>query len=241
MVGGLDHAQRRLRRLGHRCGRGRRGAALPRQRPAWRPSSRLPRPAAAASAAAACSRARASAASRSARSCSSRRRRFSARSSSWRRRLRPGRAPLPRGAAARPPRPLGGRRSGRIVHARRDVVALDEGALLAHLDLDRARLAAGIGLLDLAGRLARQRDLLALGTAGAVRGAQEVEQALLVGLGQRVVGRLLRTPADCSCSSSAAAGRFSSAASWATVVTAIVGLPCCTAMWADGCAAVLRR
>ena len=46
---------------------------------------------------------------------------------------------------------------------RRDLVALDEGALLAHLDLDRARLAGGVGLLDLAGRLVRQRDLLALG------------------------------------------------------------------------------
>ena len=33
------------------------------------------------------------------------------------------------------------------------------------------------------------------------------------------------TPADSNCSSSAAAGRFSSVASWATVVTAIVGLP----------------
>ena len=76
--------------------------------------------------------------------------------------------------------------------ARRRVVALDEGALLAHLDLDGARLAARIGLLDLAGRLARQRDLLALAAGGgAVRGAQEVEQALLVGLGQRVVGRRL--------------------------------------------------
>ncbi len=36
-------------------------------------------------------------------------------------------------------------------------------------------------------------------------------------------GDFLATPADCSCSSSAALGRFSSAANWATVVTAI----CC--------------
>jgi hypothetical protein len=67
-------------------------------------------------------------------------------------------------------------------------VALDERALLAHLDLDGAGLAAGIGLLDLAGRLAGQRDLLALAPRGTVRGTQVVEQPLLVGLGQRVIG-----------------------------------------------------
>ncbi len=71
------------------------------------------------------------------------------------------------------------------------VVALDEDPLLAHFHLDGARLAAGVGLLDLGGRLARQRDLLALGAAGAVRGAQEVEQALLVRFGQGVVWRKL--------------------------------------------------
>src|SRR5690606_34340516 len=43
-------------------------------------------------------------------------------------------------------------------------VALDEHALLAHLDLDRARLAGGVGLLDLGRLLARQGDL-ALGSA----------------------------------------------------------------------------
>src|SRR5438067_385522 len=42
------------------------------------------------------------------------------------------------------------------------LVALDEGALLADLDLDRARLAARVGLLDFAGRFAGERDLLAL-------------------------------------------------------------------------------
>ena len=51
----------------------------------------------------------------------------------------------------------------------------------------RAR-AGGVGLLDLAGRLLRQRDLLALGLGRAVAGLQEAEQALLVGLGQRVGG-----------------------------------------------------
>ncbi len=81
-------------------------------------------------------------------------------------------------------------RCGGFLGSRR-VVALDEGALLAHFDLDGARLAARIGLLDLAGRLARQRDLLALRAGGAVRGAQEVEQAFLVRLAERVVRRRL--------------------------------------------------
>ena len=101
------------------------------------------------------------------------------------------------GLAALQFRLLGGFGCGgrsRFVHARRDIVALDEDALLAHLDLDGARLAAGIGLLDLAGRLAHQRDLLALGAAGAVRAAQEFEQALLVGFGQRLAGRRLGNP-----------------------------------------------
>src|SRR5205085_8620033 len=83
------------------------------------------------------------------------------------------------------------RRGGRLGRAG-TVVALDEGALLAHLDLDRARLAARIGLLDLAGRLARERDLLALaGRGGAVCRSQVVEQARLVALGERIVGRSL--------------------------------------------------
>ena len=72
---------------------------------------------------------------------------------------------------------------------RRGVVALDKGALLANLDLDRARLARSVGLLDLGGRLLGQRDLLALGASnGAVRGAQKVEQPLLVAFAQCVVG-----------------------------------------------------
>jgi hypothetical protein len=71
----------------------------------------------------------------------------------------------------------------------RRVVALHEDTLLAHLHLNRARAAAGVGLLDFGVGLARQRDLLALGANdGAMGGAQEVEQALLVGLGERVVG-----------------------------------------------------
>ena len=98
------------------------------------------------------------------------------------------------GLAARQLGLLGFGCSGRggFVHARRDVIALDEDTLLAHLDLDGPRLAAGVGLLDLAGRLAHQRDLLALGTGRAVRAAQELQQALLVGFGQRFVSGLLR-------------------------------------------------
>ena len=72
------------------------------------------------------------------------------------------------------------------------VIALDEHALLANLDLDRAGLARSVGLLDLAGALASQRDLLAIRTDCAMRLAQEFEQAFSVGLGQRVVGRTLR-------------------------------------------------
>jgi hypothetical protein len=79
-----------------------------------------------------------------------------------------------------------------LVGRRRHLVALDEGALLAHFDLDGARLAARIRLLDLARGLARQRDLLALAARdGAVRGAQVIEQARLVALGDGVVCRRL--------------------------------------------------
>ena len=79
-----------------------------------------------------------------------------------------------------------GDRLHRLGRGRMSLVALDEGALLAHLDLDRARTAGGVGLLDLGGRLLGQRDLLALGVDRAVAGLQEAEQALLVGLGERV-------------------------------------------------------
>src|SRR5262249_31408204 len=80
----------------------------------------------------------------------------------------------------------------RLLDRPRGGVAPGRDALPVHLCLDRACLAAGVGLLDLRRRLARQRDLLALGRGrGAVRRAQELEQALLVVLGQRVVGRLL--------------------------------------------------
>jgi hypothetical protein len=48
----------------------------------------------------------------------------------------------------------------------------------------------------------------------------------------------LATPAESNCSSSAAAGRFSSVANWATVVTAIVDVP---SMLSLGRLAALRR
>ena len=66
------------------------------------------------------------------------------------------------------------------------VFTADESAFLAYFDLDRARLAGGVGLLDLAGGFLHQRDLLALRRGGAVAGMQIVEQAVLVGIGQRV-------------------------------------------------------
>ena len=66
----------------------------------------------------------------------------------------------------------------RLGRGRMPLIALDEGALLAHFDLDRAGAAGGVGLLDLAGRLLGQRDLLALGIDRAVAGLQETEQAL---------------------------------------------------------------
>jgi len=68
------------------------------------------------------------------------------------------------------------------------VVALDEGALLANLDLDGARAARSVGLLDFRGRLFDQGDLLALATRSAVGGLEMVEQRLLVGFGHDVRG-----------------------------------------------------
>ena len=70
------------------------------------------------------------------------------------------------------------------------LVDLDEGALLADLDLDGARLAGRVRLLDLGGLLAREGDLLFLFLV-AVHLAQVVEQPRLVLLGDRVVTSLL--------------------------------------------------
>ena len=84
-----------------------------------------------------------------------------------------------------------GCRRGRLRHRGRisgpfGRVALDEDALLADLDLDGARLAGGVGFLDLAGLLARQRDL-GLHLRGPVRAAQVIEQSRLVALAERVL------------------------------------------------------
>jgi hypothetical protein len=117
-------------------------------------------------------------------------------------------------------------RAGRPAWAARGdlggLVDLHEGALLAHLDLDRARLAGRVGLLDLGGLLARERDLLLLFLV-AVHLAQVVEQARLVLLGDRVVPAFFFTPAACSCSSRSVTGSLSSSANWVTFDLAI----CC--------------
>ena len=117
---------------------------------------------------AACVAARSSA-SRSRLSLSSRWRRFSARSSSWRRISSAWRrASSSRRASSASSMRCGGGclhlGLGRLDHGRvAAFVALDEGALLANLDLDGARLAGRVGLLDLAGGFLHQGDLLALG------------------------------------------------------------------------------
>ena len=71
-------------------------------------------------------------------------------------------------------------------------VALDVGALLAHLDVDRARAALGARELELALRLALQRDLarrgIALALAAAVAAAQVRQQLELGIVADAVVG-----------------------------------------------------
>ena len=79
----------------------------------------------------------------------------------------------------RPLLPALGGRLGRI--------ALHEHPLLAHLHLDRARLAHGVGFLDLARLLAREGDLV-LRLRGSVRFAQILQKPGLVLLRQRVLG-----------------------------------------------------
>ena len=63
-------------------------------------------------------------------------------------------------------------------------IALHQHTLLAHFDLNGARLARRVGLLDLGSLLARKRDLLFLGRSRAVALAQVIKQARLVSLGQ---------------------------------------------------------
>ena len=73
---------------------------------------------------------------------------------------------------------------------RQQLVALDEDALLADLDLHGTRAAGGIGSLDLAGLLARQRDLR-LRRGFTVGSPQVFEQACLVLLGEQILCSLL--------------------------------------------------
>ena len=82
-------------------------------------------------------------------------------------------------------------RCGRGIAFRRLVIAFDEGALFAHLDLDGSGTARGIGLLDFGGGFFGQGDLLALTRGGAVAGLQVAQQALLVVFGNRVGTRPL--------------------------------------------------
>lgn len=67
------------------------------------------------------------------------------------------------------------------------VVALDERALLAHLDLNGASLTRCVGLLDLRRVPASQRDLALVAIGRTVRLAQMIEQTRLVRLRQRIV------------------------------------------------------
>jgi hypothetical protein len=144
-------------------------------------------------------------------SCSSRSLRLAASSSSWRRissawrrasssRRASSALSCGSGAAA------AARRLGRLDHGRVGAfVTLDEGALLAHFHLDGAGLAGGVRLLDLAGGLLHQGDLLALGRGGAVAGLEVAQQLLLVGLGQRIGRRGLGHA--CAASAARAASR----------------------------------
>src|SRR5471030_2036910 len=70
-----------------------------------------------------------------------------------------------------------GRRGG---DRRRGVVALHEGAHFLDGDLDRARLARSVGLLDLGGFLARQRDFFLFGVRRCAVGAAQVIQKLIL-------------------------------------------------------------
>src|SRR5690606_29663768 len=85
------------------------------------------------------------------------------------------------------------RRFGRLGRQAFGGIALHEHALFAHFDLNRARLAAGIGLLDFGGLFTGKRDLV-LGLAAAVRPAQVVEQLCLVLFAQYILGHALVYP-----------------------------------------------
>src|SRR5262249_59883886 len=84
-----------------------------------------------------------------------------------------------------------GSRGRRLGRRTRLGLAFDEDALFLDLDLDGARLAARVGLLDdLGGLLASERDLV-LRLGRAVRAAQVFEQLRLVLLGEHVLSGAL--------------------------------------------------
>ncbi len=74
----------------------------------------------------------------------------------------------------------------------RHFVTLDEGTLLSDFNLNRARFASGVRLLDLGRFLARQRDFLLFAVSyRAVRTAQVIEELVLVFFRQRIGRRTL--------------------------------------------------
>ena len=71
----------------------------------------------------------------------------------------------------------------------RAIFAADEGALLAHFHLDRTGFARGVGLLDFSGLLLDQRNFLALRRGCAMAALQEIQQAVLIRVGQDIGNR----------------------------------------------------
>ena len=72
-------------------------------------------------------------------------------------------------------------------HSRMAFVTMDESALPAHFDFDRAGTSCGVSLLDLDSRFFDDRDLLALGIGcGAMAGFEKIEQTLLVSLRDQI-------------------------------------------------------
>jgi hypothetical protein len=95
-------------------------------------------------------------------------------------------------------------------------IALDVGALDAHLDVDGARPALGAGQLQFALRLALERDARRRrafsGRTAAVAAAQVRQQLELRVLADQAVGPATAMPAWSSCASSLSTGTFSASA-----------------------------
>ena len=175
--------------------------------------------AALAAAASAASSRRASFASRSARACASRAKRFSSSSASWRRNnsacccasssRRPNSASSITGASSTSGAPGASSRLMKVRFLRTSTW------IVRALPLESACL---ISLVDLRMTVIFLRSVPGVVPCDTRR--KSSSRSLSESVNASSVDALL-TPADCSCSSSAAAGRFSSAANWATVVTAI--------------------